>query len=466
MFLFPLALSDTSFTKALEEDDYSLDEEEEVDDSIALLTAARKSVNLPISSSSSNGRGRVATKPSAAPSASTTGKEKSKKKTKSKEIAATKQAVNFLNSDKWSKELRPPHLEDDEVFNTLSVEVAANNIMQWMTTKAMMTNNELKEKRSRSTLGKEKKDEKIKTLKIKAGEDNAETLLHDQRFSFRTPLKEPKEYWHLVPVKWQEINKSIHLDHVGLDNICSPRTLELLHDRSSPLEIKMFLTLNINVGRAGIARKQNLRTLEDGTTEVVSADDWLSPTNINQLLEALDNMVAIWVVMWPGEWSMVALRRVVTKHLAFGDINNPDLRKRMLEALINEVLSSNASLAARVKPPMVFEKIDKLASRYLDNKRHYEKTFKLDKNESPLREPKDQKKHPASVRNLREEVILLKKRIGTKKPASGKDVCLYFNTTQGCKSPVCRYEHVCCWVKDGGKELCGEAHKKADHKKN
>ena len=61
-----------------------------------------------------------------------------------------------------------------------------------------------------------------------------------------------------------------------------PRTLELLHDRSSPLEIKMFLTLNINIGRTGASRKQNLMTLDDGTTEVVS-----------HLIEAFDNLVAI-----------------------------------------------------------------------------------------------------------------------------------------------------------------------------
>ena len=67
------------------------------------------------------------------------------------------------------------------------------------------------------------------------------STLHKQRFSYRTPLQEPKEYWHLVPLKWNEINKSVYLDHIGMDNICSPRCLELLHDRSSPLEIKMFL---------------------------------------------------------------------------------------------------------------------------------------------------------------------------------------------------------------------------------
>ena len=82
--------------------------------------------------------------------------------------------------------------------------------------------------------------------------------------------------------------------------------------------------------------------------------------------------------MWPGEWSMVALRRAVTKHLAFGEINNVDLRKKMLEAFLNEVLSSNASFAARLKPPMEFEKIDKLAAKYLDNKKYFEKSFKVE----------------------------------------------------------------------------------------
>ena len=58
------------------------------------------------------------------------------------------QQSSFLNSSKWGKELRPPFLKDNEVFNKLSLESAANQIMQWMTTKAMITWNELKEKKA------------------------------------------------------------------------------------------------------------------------------------------------------------------------------------------------------------------------------------------------------------------------------------------------------------------------------
>ena len=473
-----LAESDTSIIKGIENGEFSLDEDDhrEQDVSVALLTAARKSVNLPPAEDRTTPTPvlQVASK-----NAKKTTRSRKEKETPQKAkqpasspslgtpVVSTGQAINFLNSDKWKKDVRPPHLADDEVFNTLSVEAAANHIMQWMTTKTMMASNEIKEKRSNTKAGREKPDEKIKAIAIDSGEDDALTTLHKQRFAFRTPLQEPKEYWHLVPIKWQEVNKSVHLEHIGLDNICSPRTLELLHDRSSPIEIKMFMTMNINVGRSGIARKQNLRTLEDGTTEVVCADDWLSPTNINQLLEALDNMVAIWVVMWPGEWSMVTLRRVVTKHLAFGEIQNAELRKRMLEALINEVLSSNASFAARGKPPMVFDKVDKLATRYIDNKKHFEKTFKVDQplTTNTTDNSTDQKKGTQSKANkLRQEIFDIRKSVGKLKTPSGKEICVFYNSSKGCISTVCRWIHGCCWVKEGGKELCGEAHKKANHR--
>lgn len=442
----------------ISDSEFSLDGDDQ-DNSVTLVANARQSLNLPVVTTNKD-------KPSGG-----NNKKKSKdanptmrSKSNSKKVSGnrTVSSVNFLNSDKWPKETRPPHLEDDEVFNTLSVEAAANHIMQWMTTKAMMTNNELKEKRSRSMAGREKPDEDIKRLKVEAGSDDAVSTLHKQRFKFRTPLAEPKDYWHLMPLKWPEVNKSLYLENIGMDNICSPKTIEMLHDRSSPLEIKMFLTMNISVGRTGVARKQNLRTLDDGSTEVVCADDWLSPTNINQIMEALDNMVAIWTVMWPGEWSMVALRRAVTKHLAFGEISNADLRKRMLEALINEVLSGNSSLAARGKPPMEFEKIDKLATRYIDNRKHFEKTFKIDGN---VEEPKDPKKTKPKALLMREEIKELRKAAGSRKTVSGKEVCFWFNTNQGCRSTVCRFEHGCCAVRDGGKDLCGGSHKKSEHKK-
>ena len=281
---------------------------------------------------------------------------------------------------------------------------------------------------------------------------------------FRTPLKDPKDYWSLYPRKWTEINKSIFLEHVGLETIISPRTLELLHDRASVIEIKMFLTINVSVGRAGSSKKQNLRTLDDGSTELVCSDDWLTPTSINQLLEALDNLAAAWVVMWPGEWSVATLRRVITLHQAFGDITVPELRKRLLESFLNDVLKKNSSNAARKKLPMDFEKVNSLAKHYLENKRNYERAFNLDtKKKDFFQKDNGGGGEPTS---LFKEVQELKKRIGGLKLPGGKMVCVYYNTRNGCKSRACNYEHACAYVKKGGKELCGGKHKKAEHREN
>ena len=105
-------MSDTSFTKPVDDEDYSLDEGEEEQDSSALLhVAARKSVNLPaaakenaskrpasrtVVSNPKKQRGNSGTSSSAsvAPAAP-------KSVTQSIATTARQTAVNFLNSDKW-----------------------------------------------------------------------------------------------------------------------------------------------------------------------------------------------------------------------------------------------------------------------------------------------------------------------------------------------------------------------------
>ena len=450
------------------DDDLSIDEDE-AEETINLLNDARESLNINENRRADSGTKRRTQKEpntNAAKKSKTTSSVDSNQPRTSAPTSSSRSSnptPSFLNSSKWGKEIRPPFLQDDEVFNGLSLEAAATQIMSWMSTKAVMTANELKEKKANNAGGKEKADEPIKALVIEAGEDDATTKLHSQRFMFRTPLKDPKDYWSLYPRKWTEINKSIFLDHVGLDTIISPRTLELLHDRASVLEIKMFLTINVSVGRAGSSRKQNLRTLEDGSTELVSSDDWLTPTSINQLLEAMDNLAAAWVVMWPGEWSVAVLRRVITMHQAFGEITVPELRKRLLEGFINDVLKKNSSNAARRKLPMEYEKVNSLAKHYLDNKRNFERAHGLDGKKKDNVQREISGGEPTSVWK---EVQELKKRVGGLKLAGGKMVCVYFNTRNGCKSRACNFEHVCAYVRKGGKELCGGKHKKAEHKEN
>ena len=121
-------MSDTSMTK-ISDSEFSLDGDDQ-DNSVTLVANARQSLNLPVATTnkdkSSGGNHKKKSKDN-----NPTMRSKSNTKKVSGNRAVS--SVNFLNSDKWPKETRPPHLEDDEVFNTLSVEAAANHIMQWMT---------------------------------------------------------------------------------------------------------------------------------------------------------------------------------------------------------------------------------------------------------------------------------------------------------------------------------------------
>ena len=38
-------------------------------------------------------------------------------------------------------------------------------------------------------------------------------MLGREKADEKVKLKELHEYWYLFPIKWQEVNKSIHLDH-------------------------------------------------------------------------------------------------------------------------------------------------------------------------------------------------------------------------------------------------------------
>ena len=183
-------MSDTSFTKPVGEEEFSLDEDEddgseEGNDTRDLVAKARQSVNIP--ERTAKRAAPTLTTENAKKSRGNSGQNGTNVGTKIKKVhkpagQSAKSSVNFLNSDKWAQEMRPPHLLDDDVFNAISVESASLQIMNWMTTKAMMASNDLKESKALQRGGKEKPDMEIKKINVEAGEDDCMTTLHKQRF--------------------------------------------------------------------------------------------------------------------------------------------------------------------------------------------------------------------------------------------------------------------------------------------
>ena len=213
-----------------------------------------------------------------------------------------------------------------------------------------------------------KANTEIKSIELEAGNDNAKDDLHPQRFQMRTPVVSPSKYWELFPVKWPEVYYTAYLADVGLEDQLGQKQIEMLHDRRSPLQIKMFSALNSNIGRSGGFKTQNLRQLEDGSTDLVSKDDWARIMTVSELMLALDNLVAAVAVFWPGDHSMVTIRRAVTKNKEFANISPPETRLRLLEAFVNRMMEINQGRAAQATPPLEFKEVNDWAKEFRKNK--------------------------------------------------------------------------------------------------
>ena len=227
----------------------------------------------------------------------------------------------------FPKEARPPYLQDDAFFDTFKPEVALQAVMSWAQALAVQKANTLKESKAERTSN-VRKNTQVKVVEVQAGRDDSTTIFHPQRF-LRPPVVAVEKYWNLFPKAWEEKYYSVYLEDVGLHNELGQRQIELLHDRRSAIKIKMFAPSNVNAGRSG-TKTTNVRSCEDGSTDFQSKDEWTKLANLSDLEVALDNLVAAWAVFWPGDHSMVTLRRVVSKTKSFQAVQNPETRMKLV----------------------------------------------------------------------------------------------------------------------------------------
>ena len=180
--------------------------------------------------------------------------------------------AKLINSVKFPIADRPEWLQDDDLINALTPFEAAQIIAQAKMTKAMERQNELKESKANKLKGGLRVDQEVKAVKVTEGEDNASTMLHKQRFLFRTPILKPESYWEFYPVKWPEVTKRVHLEHLGLNHILSAKTIEMVHDRSdTSITIKMFSNVNVMIGKEGSTKTSRVEQVGN-SIEVESRD--------------------------------------------------------------------------------------------------------------------------------------------------------------------------------------------------
>ena len=129
--------------------------------------------------------------------------------------------------------------------------------------------------------------------------------------------------------------------HVGLDHIISAKTKELVHDRSdSSINIKMFSPINVMIGRDGDSKSSKVKQDLDGV-QIETADNWTELTTIAKLDKVLDNLVTLWLIIWPFNYGPANLKGVLGKYKNFASsFENNSTRKRVLEEFVNRTLGT------------------------------------------------------------------------------------------------------------------------------
>ena len=93
------------------------------------------------------------------------------------------------NSDIFPSSVRHDWLKEDKMINSLPRATVANVIAQSQMTEAINRQNKLKEDKADKSKGGLRKDEDVKIVVVKEGEDNATNILHPQSTSEVAPNK-------------------------------------------------------------------------------------------------------------------------------------------------------------------------------------------------------------------------------------------------------------------------------------
>ena len=256
------------------------------------------------------------------------------------------------NSDMYPAEERPPMFKDDSKFNSLSGDRAA---------KVCFSFYELSEKKKvkqtkQNTF--EKSDDLIPTLKIPGGEDNAQDVVHEEARKMLRPVnKEIKELMTWFPIKRIEVIRNLPLSVYGLQDTVSTKAMELCHNLSSTLEIKMFSPSNLR--SSATSQKQKAFTDDEGKLVLESADLYGELESVYDVMLAWNTLGNIWQKLFP-EWPVAQIAtRVFLEMKMFAHCHGKAREASILFS--NRLLAANSQRAANRGGPVNMERAKNLA---------------------------------------------------------------------------------------------------------
>ena len=171
------------------------------------------------------------------------------------------------------------------------------------------------------------------------------------------PVLEPEIWYGQVPIKQEEIFRNLPLKASGSVHTVSAKSIEALHNRTSFITLKMFLTENLNVSTK--AMKETRRIEDDGMCTTMELD-WLTATSVTQLQEAVVNYGVCLQALWPYDTTAWAFMRLMTKYRWLSNVDQTAVKIKIIVNVFNRIVQKNGSNAANEGHPMYFSDMEEL----------------------------------------------------------------------------------------------------------
>jgi len=260
-------------------------------------------------------------------------KRKGKKKVGNKDIHWE------LVNEMWDISERPAHLRNKKVVCSMTIA----EISQY---KEHYEKAEEKKGTSNSAFG---RDQKPKKKKYRGGKDDGCKNLLQSRFELGLPLSAPRKYWDKMPYK-RPTFRHIPLSHLGLEGQVSEKTIITMHDRRNVVKLAMFYKAN-----AGRDRKEEKQ-------------DWVQPTEIKHLQEAVLNYVSVLRQLWPYDYGGLVIWRVLIEEKWGEAAGSEDkARTQLVSRFFDDIVKENSGRAVRDQPPLEHEEARRKWTRILED---------------------------------------------------------------------------------------------------
>ena len=250
------------------------------------------------------------------------------------------------NSEMFPKEKRPDLFQDDHMFDMIPLDRAAK-----LCYKHSLEEEKRKLQKEKKNAS-EKADDVIKTVKVPEGDDDSKDVLNIEARKLRPVAKEISKCMDWIPIVRPDIVRNLPLMLYGMQDCMPTKAIELAHDLSSTIEIKMFSPANLR--SSATSKMQKAFVDKTGTLVVEQNDIYEDIVNTTDVLMAWNTLDILYQKLFP-EWptAKIAMRVLLTMK-SFSHCGHK--AKDVMVAFSNRYLAASATRAANRESPMDFDR--------------------------------------------------------------------------------------------------------------